>query len=318
VANTFNSPQGKTLFHRLGLLILLFLGNGLLLPVSYAEEIAIVFPEVREPYLTMFSSVAKGVSEEYGQNAKKLILRSGATAEDTRRWLKSKSITDVVVLGNKAIRHQKNTTVNTVAGAYISAPGTLEFSGITLNPEALFLFTELKKLKPTIKKIHVVYQEDKNQWVIDAATKAADSLGITLQSYPVSNMSQAASQYRKVQYELNNQTEALWLPLNGPSRDKSILQRILDMAWSRDQVVISSNLSDSARGALLSVQIDFTGLGRELGKLLKQHKADPEKAPQTLFANTLLKSINVRAAAHVGIQLKREELDEFEFIYPPQ
>ncbi|GAB1269201.1 hypothetical protein NBRC116493_24540 [Aurantivibrio infirmus] len=298
--------------------MLLFLGNGILLPASHADEIAIIFPEVREPYLTMFSSVADGVSQEFGQNINKLILPGSSQAEDTSQWLIDNSISDVVVLGNKAISHQKNSTLNTVAGAYILPPGTLEFSGITLNPDSRFLFTELKRLKPEITSIHAVYEENKNQWVIDAATESAKSLGITLHAYPVSSMSEAASQYQKVQRRLNNKTEALWLPLNGPSRDKSILQRILDTAWSRDQIVISSNLSDSARGALLSVQIDFTGLGRELGKLLKQHKDKPETKPQTLFANTLLKSINVRAAAHVGIQLKREELDEFEFIYPPQ
>ena len=143
-------------------------------------------------------------------------------------------------------------------------------------------------------------------------------MGLSLHSYPAGDMRQAATTYRDIQKQMDPNTEALWLPLGGPARDKSIIQNILETAWRKEQIVFSSNLSDVKRGVLFAMYPDNVGMGQQLAQLLDELKANPQQTAQTHFVKSLFTAINRRTAEHLEITLGNQELSNYDFVYPPR
>src|SRR5690606_28706581 len=185
-------------------------------------------------------------------------------------------------------------------------------------PAPALLFAGLLQLRPDVLEIHVVFEPEYNGWVIEAAENAAQDLGIRLRSHPVTGLREAAARYREVQQQLEPRTQAFWLHLGGPSREKSVVQKIIETAWTRDQIIISSNLADVRRGAFYALFPDNRGMGMELARLLKMRMADGESATEPVFLSALYQALNLRTAEHLGLRLDREGLKAFDFIYPPQ
>ncbi|MGI1678609.1 MAG: hypothetical protein K6L75_07760 [Cellvibrionaceae bacterium] len=304
------------------LLILLVFFLSFLSPLSaQADNVGVIYPEIREPYLQIFLNIKEGVEKEVGKKDQVLeyVVAKGESPEKIRKWIEKKKISAVIALGSRGINSiAAPNSIPSVVGAAVLKPGSTSYSGITLNPAPDVLLTTVVKLKPRINKIHVVYEPKVNEWVIEEAQKTLEKNNIELVSYAVDDLSSAASAYKSIQKSIDNSTEAIWLPMGGPSREKSLMQSILATAWSKDQAIISSNLSDVKRGALFSMYPDNVAMGRELGKLLKERQHNPNAESQVVFVRSLLQAINIRTAEHIGLRFGKEELRQFEFIYPPQ
>ncbi|MEX1031752.1 MAG: hypothetical protein WDZ30_00185 [Cellvibrionaceae bacterium] len=288
--------------------------------LSQAATLGVLYPEVREPYHQVYASIVEGIEGEYKQEVRRFVVTDNSTADSVRQWVEMHEIDALVVLGNQSLAYlPEDNQLPVVVGGTILKPGPESLAGITLNPSPSLLFGGLLKLKPSVTDIHVVYEPDYNEWVVAEANKAAEALDLTLHGHPVSGMRQAAAKYREVQGTLNSDKAALWLPLGGPSRESSILQTILQKAWSGDQIVISSNLSDVRRGALYALYPNNREMGRELAKLLKQCMTESasESEPRKLFLSSTFQAVNLRTAEHIGLRLTRDDLKDFEFVYPP-
>ncbi|MGH1469610.1 MAG: ABC transporter substrate binding protein [Cellvibrionaceae bacterium] len=288
---------------------------------NYADNIGVIYPEIREPYLQIFLNIKEGVEKEIGQKDRVLeyVVSKGESPEKVQRWIKKKKISAVIALGSRGINSiAPPNSIPSVVGAAVLKPGSTSYSGITLNPAPDVLLSTLVKLKPSIKTFHVVYEPKVNEWVIEKAQAQLKKNNIELIPHAVDDLRSAAAEYKSIQNRMDNKTEAIWLPMGGPSREKSLMQSILATAWSKDQSIISSNLSDVKRGALFSMYPDNVAMGRELGKLLKERQENPDAENQVVFVRSLLQAINIRTAEHIGLRFGKEELRQFEFVYPPQ
>jgi putative ABC transport system substrate-binding protein len=284
----------------------------------WAEPAALLYPDVRDPYLQVFLNIAKGAESELGQTLKHQVVEENTSSTDIQNWLQKHRVSSVVALGSHtADLLGSNTKLPFVVGA-INAQAPNTFSSISLNPAPNLLFAGVRELKPKISTIHVVFDPARNGWEIEQATSLAEAMGMTLLSYPVDDLRQAANTFRDIQSKLQADTEALWLPLGGPARDKTIMQNILETAWIHDQVVFSSNLADVKRGALFAMYPDNIGMGGDLGKLLKSVQENPEREATTQFASSLFKAVNRRTAEHLEIGLSNQALSRYEFVYPPR
>jgi putative tryptophan/tyrosine transport system substrate-binding protein len=293
--------------------------------LTWAETIGVLYPETREPYRQVYASIIEGIQGEYQQAVKQFAVNEKTLADSVQQWLDDDGITALVVLGNRSLASlpKNNTRPLVVGGTLIPRPGA--HPGISLNPSPALLFSGLRALKSSVVNIHVVYEVEYNEWVITEAAKAAAKLGLKLHRHPVSGMREAAAEYREVQKNLDSDNAALWLPLGGPSREKSILQTILETAWTADQIVISSNLADVRRGALYALYPNNQAMGVELAQLLKTLNAQTDmprtktNSPETqnFLLSAVFQAVNLRTAEHLGLQLTKDDIREFEFVYPP-
>lgn len=297
-----------------------FVFSGLWLPTSVGDEppVALLYPDVQGSYQNVFLNIADGVEEELGHPLKHWTVNKNSQGTDAANWLQENNIDAAILLGSQSVSlFQQPISLPFVVGA-IGAQAPETYSAISLNPAPDLLFSGLRELWPNITTIHVVFDPDRNQWEVDQASALAQNMGITLLTYPTEDLRAAATTYRDIQADMKSSTEALWLPLGGPARDKSIMQSILEAAWIQEQAVFSSNLADVKRGALFAMYPNNVGMGKELGKLLREVRENPTREARTQFVTSLYKAVNRRTAEHLEIRLGNRELAQYEFVYPPR
>ncbi len=293
--------------------------SGLALPSClWADPVGLLYPDVRDPYQKVFLNIAEGAEAQLGTSLYRHILSKSTTSQETESWLAEKDISAVIALGADSVNFlNADNQLPLVVGA-VSAQAPESFSSVSLNPSPKLLFAGVLALQHSIKTIHVVFDPSRNNWEVEQAAEMAKALNIKLIGYPAEDLRQAATTYRDIQNQMDAKTEALWLPLGGPARDKTIMQTILEIAWVNEQVIFSSNLADVKRGVLFAMYPDNTGMGKELAQLLTELQKNPEQPHQTQFVTSLYKAVNRRTAEHLQIRLGNQDLSAYDFVYPPR
>lgn len=293
--------------------------------VAQTPATAVIYPDIREPFRSVFMNIIKGISDSLGGNIETRALSSTATTAEVLAWARQINPRTVVTLGNQAytMADALSREVPVVIGAINVSPGLLSgpHYGISLNPDPASLFQRLKIIAPGVKRVLVVYQREQDGWMIEKAAKPAQELGIALQASAVETLSEAANKYREI---LNNQaieTDALWLPQDSAVMDEqAMLPVILKEAWDKRLIVFSSNPSFVKRGVLFALYPDNYNMGRSLGDMARRIQApgyrDDPGAQRMESLRDLLIAFNVRTAAHLGIKYTRGDLNGFDLVFP--
>lgn len=301
----------------------------LLIPQVRADTpaTAVLFPEIREPFRAVFTTIADGVGEAMNGQVVMRALNNEDSAENIDAWLRDNNIRATVILGSRgqALSEELSTKIPVVIGGIHMSETLLSgpYHGIALNPNPEMLFRRLKSLAPDVKRIHIVYHREREQWMIDTSARVAESLGIALNPIPVDRLQEAANSYLEVLRMQKTGTEALWLSQDSAVLDEqAVLPMILKEAWDRRLIVFSSNPSHVRRGVLFALYPDNHAMGKSLGQLaleLYQHLENGQawnpSGMRTL--SKLLTAFNVRTAGRLGIRYSRDDLSKFDLVFPP-
>jgi len=293
--------------------------------IAQTPATVVLYPDIREPFRSVFMDIIKGVSDSLGGNIEARALSSSETSTEILDWTRQKSPRTVVTLGNQAysMADLLSKDVPVVIGAINMSPELLRAPhyGIALNPDPASLLQRLKSLAPEVTRVLVVYHNEQDAWLIDKATKPAQELGITLQASAVESISEAANKYREIMNNQVSDTDALWLPQDSAVMDEqAMLPAILKEAWDRRLIVFSSNPSFVKRGILFALYPDNYNLGRSLGEMARRVQAPGYRhdaaARHVESLRDLLIAFNVRTAAHLGINYSRDDLNKFDLVFP--
>jgi len=293
--------------------------------ISHAAEqrIAIIYPIVKKPYSTVFEQIIDGVTAE----AKTNIIKYGLEGVDEKQgaaiqqWLSDQQPDVIVVLGRrgiKAVQNLKLTIPSVFGGVLYIADNTLNATGISLTPDPKQLFGQLKRLSPETKRVFVVYNPARYQWLIDLAEPAAAEFGITLVTKAAEGLRDSARIHRDILREAQRRKDSVWLLQD--SRiigSNAILPMILKESWNKKLTVFSSNPSDVPRGILFSFYADNKVLGKNLAKLALS-KLDATQKSSTFISPLpgALSAVNLRTASHLGLHISFEEQRKFGLVFP--
>ncbi len=289
--------------------------------VSAEPKVGIIVPELRAPFKIIFDSVGDGVNNKLSKRASKLVLDKNFDSKEVTQWLQRKNIDAVItlgVLGQKASVYVPS-NVPVVMGGLLSAPKPLnKFPGIALTPEPGALFTLLKRLDGKRRKVIVVYNPKKNQWLIDLAKQQAVNESISLVAYKATDIKQSAKIYNEILDQNGMDDTALWLLQDSKVVDsKVVLPFILEKTWQKHIVVFSSALSHVKKGVLFSMYPNNEAHGEQLAALLLKQSRGSSNAGNTLSPTKGLQdAINSRTAEHLGLDLSRSELRKFDVVFP--
>lgn len=295
-----------------------------LLPMtaSAKQKVGIIVPELRAPFKVIFDTVGVGVDDRLNRRSSKLILKKGYDPKSIQRWIEKEKIDAVITLGGvgqkASVYIPKNIPI--ILGALLSSPGpTNKFPGVALTPNPKSLFKLLQRLDNNRKKIVVVYNPAKNQWLVDLAKRQAAANGVRLVAYEATDLKQAAIIYDKVfdGSELDN--TAIWLLQDRKVVDsKVVLPFILEKAWQKKIVVFSSALRHVKKGVLFSMYPDNKSHGEQIAELmLKASSSTTSSLSNGLYPTEgLQNAINSRTAEHLGLTISRSELREFDVVFP--
>lgn len=294
-------------------------------PTVQAQEpsVAVLYPEVRDPYRGVFLEIVRGIETELKQPVSQYLLKSGEdTSQPLIERMKADHIDVVISLGQAGLSVAKpiSAAFPVVIGAVFVSPGqdTQGISGISLTPDPEVLLDRLKALVPGAKEVTVIYNPKQKAWEVARAENAAKARGLALKALPAEDLRLSAQLFRDTLLEIKDDSIAIWLPQNNAAMDEAaLLPVVLKEAWDKQFVVFSSNLDHVRKGALFSLYPDNFSMGRSLAVMARgrARNASPQSASIEPLRDLLI-AVNLRTAEHLGLNLANNAKLKFDLIFP--
>lgn len=311
-------------------LLAAFLSACLCVPAARAADedaarssIAVVYPDIGEPYRSVFSNIIDGIEERARGKVASFPLAMGANPPGLSDTLRQRDIRAVIALGRSGLKAAAglDRQINVVAGGVLSVPES-ETQGMlvqSLAPDPALLFARLKSFLPSAKRVIVVYDPRQNDWLIRLAREAAKAQGLELLALEAEDLKSSVRRYQEVLASVNPRRDVLWLPQDSTTVDESaVLPLVLRESWDLSLTVFSSNVAHVRRGVLFSLYPDNVEIGRFLaGAVLASLQAGnvPVRGIQAL--KQVRTAVNTRTADHLGIDL-RASSQRIHLVFPEQ
>lgn len=287
---------------------------------SGAGAIAVLYPDLGEPYRAIFFKIIEGIEAQVGAPVASFAVGGAVSAQDIVANLKRKDIKVVIALGRQGMKAASTLEreFGVIAGGVVSPPSPVgegrSFPVVSLAPDPKMLFERLKHFMPDARRVVVVYDPKQNTWLIRLARDAARALGLELQAIEVTDLKNAVRVYQEVLANADPKRDALWLPQDSTTvEESSVLPLILESAWDRNLAVFSSSVTHVKRGALFSLYPNNMALGRQLASsALSLPTGNP--ALVVPMKDALL-AVNIRTASHLGLQLSSRQ-QGFDLVFP--
>jgi putative ABC transport system substrate-binding protein len=316
-----NRHISARLRHRMilvALLVLMFLPNFMVYAI--AEEIGIVYPELREPYKAIFDSIIEGIDEALPKQTLTYALDGDDNSSLINAWVENNKLDGVIFLGRAGfeIAQESPDIRPRVFGAVVTTPADTPkgLIGITQIPDPEKMLQNLKSLASNVRRITVVYTEENSAWLIPKAEQAASQYGYVLNKVLVTDLREAANFYRSY-FDTATKEDALWLLQDSKTIDNGpVLSDILKNAWSYEVTVFSSNPAHVPRGALFSLYPSNRELGIHLGQMMQEQIKDRSITNGVHALIDVKIAVNIRTAEHLGYSYSGSQRRNFGLVFP--
>jgi putative ABC transport system substrate-binding protein len=290
--------------------------------LAESSRIAVIYPDIHEPYLSIFREFISGIDEGFDGPLDLYPLGEGEELPKLRGWLEEKGIQVIIALGHRGSKAalELPATFRVVIGAVTTIPdsGGHSVSGIILTPDPDRLFDQLQRLAPQVSRITVLYNPDRTGWLIERASLAARARGLDLNALRCQDLRNAAGLYREVlSKSLDDGKEAIWISQDPCTVDtRVILPMLLREAWDKKVILFSSNPAHVKRGVLFSFFPDNVGAGRGLGALAERYVQTDSTGSTIMPLQNLLTAVNLRTADHLGLRFTSQQRRGFDLVFP--
>jgi len=281
-----------------------------------APQVAVLYPEVREPYLSVFNNIIRGIESRSDSQVIPYALPENFDPAQVEKWLSSRRPGAVITLGSRGFQMAKllKNRMPVIVGAVLLAPNGLPGISIAADPAALF--RNLKVLAPRSRRVFVVYNPAESGWLVERAKEAARENQLQLVAYPANDLREAVTAYRDLIENKLGDTDAVWLTMDDVgANDKVVLPMLLEAAWNRRFILFSSKPSHAKQGVLFSQFPDNYGLGQSLAEMVDLMNSGT--GPVSLVpTKDLQTAVNLRTAAHLGLSFSSKQQDSFQLKFP--
>ena len=285
-----------------------------------ARAIAVIYPDLGEPFRSVFSTIIEGVEDRVRGRVSSFAAGNNAAPADFAEDIRRKDIKVLIGLGRSGMRVAAGLAneLGVVVGCVVSVQEN-EAKGFpiyTLAPDPALLLQRLRRLMPAAKRVHVIFDPRLNAWLIRLARDAARAEGLELLSYEAVDQAAALRLYAQVLAAADPTRDALWLAQDSTTvDDNAVLPLVLKEGWNRGLAVFSSNVSHVKRGALFSLYPDNLELGRSLASAAVRALGSPRPAPGVQPLRETRAAVNTRTAAHLGLDIQ-SRLPSFDLVFP--
>lgn len=319
--NLFNAGARELL---LGVALLFFTALAVTSPAWAAGEdaIAVIYPDVDEPYRGIFAKIIEGIEDKIGDRVANHPVRANTDIGALRSSLHRQNTKVVIALGRQGMKAATvlDDGIGVVVGCVLTVPEN-ETRGqpvINLSPDPALLFARMKALMPAAKRVFVVYDPASNDWLMTLAKEAARAQGVELVAYEAYDLRSAVRLYQEILSALDSKSDALWLPQDSTTvEENSVLPLVLQASWNQGIAVFSSNSGHVRRGVLFSLYPDNVALGKSLAGLAQGILISGGYGRRGMMPlRDVQSTVNLRTAKHLGLSPAR--LQGFDTIFPEQ
>ncbi|HEU4844297.1 MAG TPA: ABC transporter substrate binding protein [Burkholderiaceae bacterium] len=287
--------------------------------IGKGGTIAVLYPNVEEPFRSAFVSMIQGIEERTKLRVRSYPVEPRVDTAELNATLKHNGTRVVIALGrqglNATVGLDKEITV--LAGGVLLLSEADNVAGISMTPDPALLFARLRVLLPELKRVIVVYNPQKSEWLIKLAREAARNQGLELSTHVAGDLARAAQLYPQLIAAADNRHDAVWLPHDTTTVEEgTILPLVLRESWNSGVPLFSSNVLHVKKGALFAMVPNNVELGRTLASSALGVIAGDNKRRSLTPLRELQTAINVRTASHIGLNLGSRQQRSFDFVYP--
>lgn len=284
--------------------------------------IAVIYPDIGEPYRSVFSKIIEGIEERAKTRVAAYAVGDSFNAQELSGELKKQDIRVVIALGRNGHKAASSLDkdIGVVTSGVISVPesDTRSATVLSLAPDPALLFSRLKQISPSTKRVTVVYEPKQNSWLIRLAKEAARSAGLELVALEATDLKAAIRHYQDFFAEADGKRDALWLLQDNTAADETTaLPLVLQESWNRVVPVFSSSVSHVRRGALFALYPNNVELGRNLASSALGIAGGTTQNRGLLPLRDVQTAFNTRTASHLGLA-RSSSLPVFELLFPEQ
>ena len=211
----------------------------------------------------------------------------------------------VLTLGTAAMQRarQEITTVPIITGLVLSADdfkGTANVSGVTLEFPVTLQLQWLRRFLPTAKTIGVIYNSAENQRKIEAASRVAQELGLTLESQYVTG----ARELPTALETLAKKIDVLWGVVDDLVLTPQTAKQFLLFSFQNRIPFVGLSTAWVKAGALYALDWDHIDLGRQCGEMaLQVLRGAPVSALHPEAPRKVVYTLNQKTARHMKVEI---------------
>ena len=289
--------------------------------------LAVVYPDIEEPFRSVFEQIVEGIQSRSRMTVKSYAVRNDINLSELNGMLRRGGTRAVISLGREGVRAAAaiDRDVPLVVSGVLSIPTALapaESDGrlagaISLTPDPAILFARLKSLVPSVRRVTVIYNPQRNGWLIKLARDAAKAHGLELVAHEVGDLASAARMYEATFTASDGKRDAVWLPQDTTSVDENIiLPLVLRESWNRGVPVFSSSFLHVKKGALFALYPDNVSLGKTLAATVEGALTGEPRRRHVLPLRDVQIAVNLRTASHLGLNISYQQQRAFDLTFP--
>ncbi|MFA7240944.1 MAG: ABC transporter substrate binding protein [Sulfuricellaceae bacterium] len=297
-------------------------GRPLQLAFNGVGSIAVVYPDIGEPYRSVFTRIIEGIESRTKTRVASFVVGSSQNPQDLAAELRRQNVQVVIALGRNGLKATTglDRDIGIVVGGVLSVAESdaRGMSVHSLAPDPSLLFSQLKALMPNVRRVFVVYDPRQNAWLIRLARDAAKAIGLELVAQEATDLKSAMRFYQETLATADPKKDALWLPQDSVTVDESsVLPLVLQESWNRALTIFSSNMAHVKRGALFSLYPNNLELGHNLAySALSKMSSGGQSANVITPLKDVLVAVNVRTASHLGLNIGQRQQQAFDMVFP--
>jgi putative tryptophan/tyrosine transport system substrate-binding protein len=277
-------------------------------PSAFAWDVLVVQKYHARPY----AEVVRGFRDATNAGVAELIL-SEATGEDSIREIRRRAPDLILAVGIDALVRVKKIRDIPIIYCMVLNPDSVlgdqdNITGISMNIAPEKQLGVLLKALPTLKKIGLVYNPRQTGSIVARAHAAAEKAGIRLVALKAEQAKDLPRQLERLPRDL----DLYWmLPDSTFTTPEAVESLFLFSIRSRIPVLTFSDRY-LRMGALISLGLDTTGMGKQAGEMAEKIRAGAKAGgiPRA-DAERLIPIINRAVAANLGILPEGKSLKTF-------
>jgi putative ABC transport system substrate-binding protein len=282
-------------------------------------SIAVLYPNVEEPFRSAFISMIQGIEERIKFKVRAYAVDARSDTADLNNSLRRGGTKVVIALGRQGLAAAAglDRDISVLVGGVLLLSDAENIAGISMTPDPAMLFSRVRQLLPELRRVIVVYNPQKSDWLIKLAREAAKVQNLELSVHVAADMAGAARLYSQLIASADNRHDAVWLPHDSTTVEEStILPLVLRESWNNNLPVFSSNVLHVKKGALFAMVADHVELGRALGSSAIGMVAGEVRRRPLVPLRELQTAINLRTASHIGLNLGPLQQRSYDYVYP--
>jgi putative tryptophan/tyrosine transport system substrate-binding protein len=215
-------------------------------PAPAPGSVAVVYPDLGEPYRSIFATIIEGIQDGAKSAVHLYAVAPNTDTAELNAGLKRHGAKVVIALGRQGLKAVSaiERELPLVVGGVLAMPENdhRSVTGISLTPDPALLFSRLRGLAPSVRRVTVVYNPQHNEWLVRLAREAARAQGLELVALEARDLASAARLYENAFAVSDSKRDAIWLPQDATTVDEAtILPLVLKEAWNRSVPVFSSS-----------------------------------------------------------------------------